>query len=115
MKSAGQPLVYEKRIYETDGKKYDVLTILSGFVGFGNGHYESCGLCGFKIPNANHSYLIHKSIGGFPDDQITLLRCDIPELWNDIDVSQGGFAVGSDCRKKLPAEFVIKVSELNNQ
>ena len=115
MKAARRPLIYEKRIYETNGKKYDVLTILSGFVGFGNGYHESCGLCGFEIPNADHSYLIHKLNGGFPDDQITLLRCDIPKLWDDFDVSQGGFAVGAECRKKLPAEFVLKISEWDSQ
>ena len=111
MKSTKQPLTYEKRIYETDGKKYDVLTILSGYFGSGNAHHESCALCGFRIPNADHSYLIHKLNGGFPDDQITLLRCDMPELWNDYEVSQGGFAVGSECRKKLPSEFTFKIKD----
>jgi len=112
MKSPRQSLIYEKRIFETDGKKYDVLAILSGYFGSGNDYYESCGLCGLKIPNADHSYLFHKLNGGFSDDQITLLRCDIPELWNEYGVSQGGFAIGSECRKKLPSEFTIKRWEL---
>lgn len=110
MKSPRQPLTYEKRIYETDGKKYDVLAILSGFVESDNAHHESCSLCGFRIPNADHSYLIHRLNGGFGDDQISLLRCDVPELWNDYP-SQGGFAIGSECRKKLPKEFTFKIKD----
>jgi hypothetical protein len=110
MKTARQPLTYEKRIYETDGKKYDVLAILSGLVDRDKVHHESCLLCGFKIPNAGHSYLIHMLNGGFGDDEISLLRCDIPELWNGYP-SQGGFPIGSECRKKLPAEFTFKISD----
>lgn len=111
MKTARQPLTFEKRIYETNGKKYDVLAILSGFAEPDKVHHESCLLCGFKIPNAGHSYMIHMLNGGFGDDQISLLRCDEPELWDSYP-SQGGFPIGSECRKKLPKEFTLKVKDL---
>ena len=58
-----------------------------------------CAICGFKI-RGNHSYAVHLSVNGYllPTDQHT----------NDYDITQGFFAVGSECRKQLPATHTIK-------
>jgi hypothetical protein len=75
-----------------------------------------CCLCGLKIRNGgNHSYLVHKLNGNFDGVNLTLLRCDIAELWHNESVSQGGSAIGAECRKKLPAEFTFKISNWDNQ
>ena len=110
-----KPLVFTKEIYVDGGREFEVLAVRSGLENLDMSSDQCC-LCGLKIRNGGrHSYLVHKLNGGSWDDQVTLLRCDIEELWDDMSVSQGGSAIGAECRKKLPAEFVLKVSDWDNQ
>jgi hypothetical protein len=55
-----------------------------------------CAICGFKM-RGKHSYAVHLSVDGF------LLPIDFIGSG-----SQGFFAVGSECRKQLPATHTIK-------
>ena len=112
-----QPLVFTKEITIHNGKEYEVLEVESGLEHMDMSN-DKCCLCGLKIRNGGkHSYLIHKMNGGRTGT--TLLHCDIPDLWDTTKagagVSQGGSAIGAECRKKLPAEFVLKVSDWDNQ
>lgn len=110
-----KPLVFTREIYEDGGNQFEVLAIQSGSENL-DMSTDKCCLCGWKIRNGGkHSYLVHKLNGNFEGAYNTLLRCDIPELWHDMRVSQGGSAIGAECRKKLPAEFVLKVSDWDNQ
>lgn len=110
-----KPLVFTRKIYVDAGRAFDVLAVHSGLEHLDMSDNQCC-LCGLKIRNGGrHSYLVHKLNGGDWDDQVTLLRCDIPELWEDMSVSQGGSAIGAECRKKLPTEFVWKKSDWDNQ
>ena len=110
-----QPLVFTKEVLQSCGKDYEVLAIRSGLEHLDMSNNKCC-LCGLNIRNGGkHSYLVHKLNGNFDDAQTTLLRCDIDELWNDTRVSQGGSAIGAECRKKLPAEFTFKISNWDNQ
>ena len=104
-----KPLVFTKEIQIFDGREFEVLAVRSGLENLDMSDDQCC-LCGLKIRNGGtHSYLVHKLNGGSWNDQVTLLRCDIEELWNDMSVSQGGSAIGAECRKKLPAEFTLKM------
>ena len=108
-----KPLVFTREICKQDGGEFDVLEVESGLENMDMSSDQCC-LCGLKIRNGGrHSYLVHKMNGGRTGR--TLLRCDIAELWDLAGVSQGGSAIGAECRKKLPAEFVLKVSEWDNQ
>ena len=112
-----QPLVFTREICKEDGREFDVLEVESGLENMDMSDNQCC-LCGLKIRNGGkHSYLVHKMNGGRTGR--TLLRCDIADLWDltkaGARVSQGGSAIGAECRKKLPAEFVLKVSEWDNQ
>jgi hypothetical protein len=110
-----QPLVFTKEVFESCGKQYEVLAVRSGLEHLDMSD-DKCCLCGLKIRNGGkHSYLVHKLNGGFDYAQTTLLRCDIQELWDDMSVSQGGSGIGAECRKKLPAEFTLKISDFDNQ
>lgn len=110
-----KPLVFTKEIYVDGGREFEVLAVQSGLENLDMSN-DKCCLCGLKIRNGGrHSYTVHKLNGDFEGADITLLRCDLPELWNDTSVSQGGAAIGAECRKKFPAEFVLKVSEWDNQ
>lgn len=110
-----QPLVFTKKVYVNCGKEYEVLAIRSGLEHLDMSNSKCC-LCGLTIRNGGkHSYVVHKLNGGAWEDQVTLLRCDIDELWSDMSVSQGGSAIGAECRKKLPAEFTLKTSNWDNQ
>jgi hypothetical protein len=70
---------------------------------------DRCRLCGLKIRNGGkHSYyLAQANIGvalvGHEDRAFVLA-----ELLDDSSISLGAVAVGSECRKQLPAEFVGK-------
>ena len=105
-----KPLVFTKVIYVDGGREFEVLAIQSGLENLDMSDNQCC-LCGLKIRNGGtHSYLVHKLNGNVSwETQVTLLRCDIPELWDDMSVSQGGSAIGAECRKKLPAEFTLKM------
>lgn len=103
-----QPLTFTRETFESCGKEYDVLAIQSGLEHV-DMSVSKCCLCGLVIRNGGkHSYLVHVLNGNWGDVKRTLLRCDIAELWDDMSVSQGGSAIGAECRKKLPAEFVSK-------
>ena len=106
-------LVFTREICKEDGREFDVLEVESGLENMDMSDNQCC-LCGLKIRNGGkHSYLVHKMNGGRTGR--TLLRCDIADLWNDTRVSQGGSAIGAECRKKLPAEFTFKISNWDNQ
>ena len=108
-----QPLVFTKKVYVNCGKEYEVLAVRSGLENMDMSSDQCC-LCGLKIRNGGkHSYLVHKMNGGRTGR--TLLRCDISELWDLAGLSQGGSAIGAECRKKLPAEFVLKNTDWDNQ
>lgn len=110
-----KPLVFTKEIVVDGGREFEVLAVQSGLENLDMADSKCC-LCGLKIRNGGeHSYTVHKMNGGYEGVKTTLLRCDLPELWNDMSVSQGGAPIGAECRKKLPAEFVLKVSEWGNQ
>ncbi len=110
-----QPLVFTKEVFVDAGREFEVLAVRSGLEHLDMSN-DKCCLCGLKIRNGGkHSYLVHKLNGGFDYAAVTLLRCDIDELWNDMSVSQGGTAIGAECRKKLPAEFTLKISIWDNQ
>ena len=59
-----------------------------------------CCVCNLKVRGA-HSYAVHMSVNGYliPVDQFE----------NDYDITQGFFAIGSECRKQLPATHSMKV------
>lgn len=104
-----QPLIFTREIAVANGNEFDVLVVTSGLENMDMSDNKCC-LCGLKIRNGGkHSYLVHKMNGGKSSQ--TLLRCDIQELWHDMSVSQGGSAIGAECRKKLPTEFVLKLSD----
>lgn len=108
-----KPLVFTKEVFETMGKQYEVLAIHSGTENLDMSNNKCC-LCGLKIRNGGkHSYVVHKLNGQFEGALDTLLRCDIKELWDDMSVSQGGSAIGAECRKKLPKEFSLETTEWN--
>ena len=108
-----KPLVFTREICKQNDREFDVLEVESGLENLDMSDNQCC-LCGLKIRNGGkHSYSVHKMNGG--KTGTTLLRCDIEELWNDMSVSQGGSAIGAECRKKLPTEFVLKRSDWDNQ
>lgn len=70
---------------------------------------DTCRLCGLKIRNGGkHSYyLAQANIGGAlvgDDDRAFVLA----ESLEDSSISIGAVAVGSECRKQLPVEFIGK-------
>jgi hypothetical protein len=65
-------------------------------------HFSSedrCCICNLKVRGA-HSYIVHLSVNGY------LIPVD--QFQNDYSVTQGFFAVGSECRKQLPATHSMK-------
>ena len=100
-------VVFEKETLQINGEAVEVLNIVEGL-----GHMDmsnnKCCLCGLTIRNGNHSYGIHKANIG--SAEITLLPVLPLWLWEDYEISQGGSAIGSECRKQLPAEYVVKYS-----
>lgn len=102
------------------GETVDVLHIL-GWHGVG-GAESACALCGFKIRNGNHSWMVQQSNGlghevkaqyGIDcNDGDVLLPVDLyqgsPDNSDPKQISLGFFQIGSECRKQLPAKFVVK-------
>jgi hypothetical protein len=101
-------VVFEKETLEYNGESIEVLNIVQGLEHMDMSNNKCC-LCGLTIRNGNHSYSIHKSNIG--PSSMTLLPVSPSWLWEDYEISQGGSAIGSECRKQLPAEYVIKWSD----
>lgn len=76
----------------------------------------ACELCGFKIRNGNHSYMIQRANGRCDvesNDGHVYLPADILRDGKDPhQISLGFFEIGSECRKQLPAKFVTKRSNI---
>lgn len=113
MKKQKKQINQELLTVQIDGETVDVLHI-SGWHGVG-GAESACALCGFKIPNGNHSWMVQIGNGcgvGHGKQGSILLPVDLyqgsPDTSDPKQISLGFFQIGSECRKQLPAKFVVK-------
>jgi hypothetical protein len=77
---------------------------------------DGCELCGLKIRNGNHSYMIQRAngmCGVESNDGHVYLPAGILRDGNDPhQISLGFWQIGSECRKQLPEQFVTKRSNI---
>ena len=77
---------------------------------------DGCELCGLKIRNGNHSYMIQRAngmCGVESNDGDVYLPAGILRDGNDPhQISLGFWQIGSECRKQLPEQFVTKRSNI---
>lgn len=98
---------FDRGFVREGDREIEVLIVRSG-LNFVDCDENKCSVCGFKIRAGKHSFGIHK-YNGYIDGFTVLLPVDGSH--DDKNYSQGYFAIGSDCKKYLPKEFVINWTE----
>jgi hypothetical protein len=101
-------IVFTKESFVEKDTTVEVLVIQEGLEHLDMSD-DKCCLCGLKIRNGKHSWLVHK-LNGNINGMLTLLPVEPQSLWHNYEISQGGSAIGSECRKQLPAEYVINTT-----
>jgi hypothetical protein len=67
------------------------------------GDGAACCICNLRLRKGQHSWFVHKYNGSN-----IILPVEPEALWNDYSISQGASAIGAECRKQLPPQFVKK-------
>jgi len=97
-----------------NGKPLEILLVHGSYSDEHGVPISQCFLCGFKPRKGEHSYWVHKAIGGWAESTpncqqlLPFFDDDGNDLSDDLDISQGWFEVGSECQKQLPERFVRK-------
>lgn len=102
-----QEIAFDIQTMQVDGRDIEVLVVSAGLDRLGNTDEDQCVLCGFKIRAGKHSYAIHQKNGGVDGKPVLL---PVNEEVSERE-SLGFWAIGSDCRKRLPQQFVINWTE----
>lgn len=95
---------FDRGFVREGDREIEVLMMTSGLSHLEDHEDNQCAMCGFKIRHGKHSFLIHK-YNGFVNGFATLLPVDGSH--DAANYSQGYVAIGSDCKKHLPKEFVL--------
>ena len=83
-----------------DGSEIEVLKFEDIGV---EGDGDACCICNYRLRKGQHSWIVHKFNGSN-----IILPVEPEELWNNYSISQGASAIGAECRKQLPKQFVKK-------
>jgi len=96
-----KPVRYEEATTLYKGQEIPIL-IVKNVKGDDCG--DRCRLCGLKV-RGKHAYILNQAnIGPVNDTDATFLPAG-DEWWTNTDITRGGVAVGTECRKQLPANF----------
>jgi hypothetical protein len=74
---------------------------------------NQCRLCGLKV-RGEHAYIMQMFNGDAGDEGDGAFFLPTDDFWDDYNLSRGGTAVGAECRKQLPQEYVLQVKGWRN-